>query len=1036
MTEDQLALAEIEPLVWAAGARSVAVAVARAVRSFQTFDPLHEVVVVTPAGPTADTVRSLLPAVAEGGGIAGLRFTTVPDLALDLAEPGIRRARPVTSLLLSAAVAHELRVACPPVLAGQARQPATVAAITRAAERLGSLPSGPAATAVLEALGATSVVRKAIVQVAWRARTALRSGGLRDEGLTLASATTALTDGAARVAPLVVVVTDVFPPAHARFVAQLLRARPAHVIVATVPSEGDVDRLDQLRAFVDVSQPPVGAIGGPAQVVSCPDQDEEAREVVRRVLGLVTGPRVAAPQQVAVLYPPHAGYGRRLRDEMNRAGLAWSGPAPETLASSLAGQVLRTLVDCLVDGADRVRVLRLVSLAPRWTTGRAGPRPVHDWQALCRRLGLVRADDWDRAIARLHTERQARMARRGDGSSPPSRHDDRETVVLGQLVSLAGDLTARAARLRSADTWAAVVDLLVAALEAHVGTEAWRDQAWAEAPAWQRRAAVRVERAVRSLGALDELGSSARPDLDGLGALVATLLEAPAPNQGGAGVRLLPLAAGVCLDAQHVFVVGVNEGVLPGSAVDDVLVDRHLPPVASRWVAHRAWQLQRDQRAWRALLGGDASVVATYARTDLRRGGLQYPSAWLAGLPASSVVEHRSHADGVHLGEAATMAELLARAPDLAATLVGRRALRRRAVALRSRLADGPTVFDGCIGPHENHHPARRAQTITAFERYGVCPVHHLMSHVFGARVEDDAIDVVEISALDKGSLVHAVLEVVAAEWLALAEGDRPPWLAGPHLGQVVGRTAHVLDELADQLRAENRLGHAAVWRVEREFALDAIRRSLELDVADGARPLAVEHAFGGGRAQPSMVVPTSVGPVAFDGRIDRVDQLSGGVVRVTDFKTSNAAKRKSVSRSDPTERGTKLQLPLYARVAARDFGDAAQTAVGASVVMRYLYLRRGLAEPAELGGNVDPDFLAAVDRTASAMAQGRFTPAEPDQMYGCESCSPDGLGLEAVAARAAACRPIEEGPVDTDPFDIEVDPIAPDVALHGSDGA
>src|SRR5262245_32033780 len=95
---------------WAAPGQQTVAAVAAAVRELQAGAPLRSVVVLTPPGSTAATLRRLLPSVAAstGGrvtvGIAGIRFTTVPDLALDLAPAPVRRSRPITPLLLTAAV--------------------------------------------------------------------------------------------------------------------------------------------------------------------------------------------------------------------------------------------------------------------------------------------------------------------------------------------------------------------------------------------------------------------------------------------------------------------------------------------------------------------------------------------------------------------------------------------------------------------------------------------------------------------------------------------------------------------------------------------------------------------------------------------------------------------------------------------------------------------------------------------------------------------------------------------------------------------
>ena len=129
--------------------------------------------VVTPPGSTASTLRRLLPAV-DGTGIAGIRFTTVPDVALDLAPADVRLRRPVTPLLLTAAVHDELAQRCPAPLLAVKDHPATVDALVQAADRLGNIDLAGDSAAVAADLAQGSDVRRAMVAVAVAARRAIR----------------------------------------------------------------------------------------------------------------------------------------------------------------------------------------------------------------------------------------------------------------------------------------------------------------------------------------------------------------------------------------------------------------------------------------------------------------------------------------------------------------------------------------------------------------------------------------------------------------------------------------------------------------------------------------------------------------------------------------------------------------------------------------------------------------------------------------------------------------------------------------------
>ena len=154
---------------WAQPGRETVAAVAAAVRELQGPNPLRSVIVVTPPGSTASTLRRLLPSI-DGRGIAGIRFTTVPDLALDLSPAEVRRRRPVTPLLLTAAVHEQLEHHCPSVLAGVRRHPATVDVLVQAADRLRAVTIADDQAAVAEGLAQGSDVRRALVSVAVAAR--------------------------------------------------------------------------------------------------------------------------------------------------------------------------------------------------------------------------------------------------------------------------------------------------------------------------------------------------------------------------------------------------------------------------------------------------------------------------------------------------------------------------------------------------------------------------------------------------------------------------------------------------------------------------------------------------------------------------------------------------------------------------------------------------------------------------------------------------------------------------------------------------
>ena len=341
-------------------------------------------------------------------------------------------------------------------------------------------------------------------------------------------------------------------------------------------------------------------------------------------------------------------YRRPVRDELQRAAIAWSGGAVERLSGSIAGQALRHIVDGIVGRWDRPNVFRLLSVAPLYPLGDLGaPRRVGQWTTLCRRLSLVTESDWDRADEAMTAANVARRQRwsSDDPSGAPTARETADREGLDRLLKLVERLRNQSKRVGRAKTWAAAAKELSVILADHIGVPTWRERAWADGPAWQRNAADHVERVVAGLAELDHQGIAVPFTASTMRQVLGTLLDTPVRRRGDAAgaVSIADIGGAVCIDASRVFVVGLNEGVLPASTTDDLLLGRDLPEIAAAVIEGPRVLASRAERAWNALLHSDATVTATFARTDLRRGGEVYPSPLLIGMP---VEHHQSHAEG------------------------------------------------------------------------------------------------------------------------------------------------------------------------------------------------------------------------------------------------------------------------------------------------------------------------------------------------------------------------------------------------------
>ena len=166
----------------------------------------------------------------------------------------------------------------------------------------------------------------------------------------------------------------------------------------------------------------------------------------------------------------------------------------------------------------------------------------------------------------------------------------------------------------------------------------WRERAWADGPAWQRNAADHVERIVAGLAELDHDGIAVPFTAATMRQVVGTLLDTPVRRRGDAAgaVSIADIGGAVCIDAAHVFVVGLNEGVLPASTADDLLLGRDLPEAAAAVIEGPRAPASRAERAWHALLHSDA--------ISHRDVGAHRSAPWRRGVPVTVAGRHADRA--------------------------------------------------------------------------------------------------------------------------------------------------------------------------------------------------------------------------------------------------------------------------------------------------------------------------------------------------------------------------------------------------------
>ncbi|MGH9066141.1 MAG: PD-(D/E)XK nuclease family protein, partial [Acidimicrobiales bacterium] len=844
---------------------------------------------------------------------------------------------------IRAALAEE-----PGVFAPVAANAATEAALVGAYRELRDL-SGEA----LDALAAQGRRAGDVVALHHRARGRLAPGFYDEEDLMDAAAEV-LAGGSGAGSDLGTVVVYL-PERLSRHGAGLIRAASrATEVVVLAGTTGDpaadaevvasIDRLGVTASAPGPARPPV-APDGRTRLLTATDADEEAREAARAV---VRAARDGVPlDRMAILHSTHQPYARLVHEHLQAAGIPANGTAVAPLAGRTAARTLLGVMALPEGGFARHDVFAWLSAGPVLCDGR--PVPVSAWERVSREAGVVAGrDDWDARLANLAGELEARAeAAEADPDQAPSRaargraEAGRARDLRAFVLGLVDDLAGAAAAPRP---WADHAGWALALLEGLLG-DPGRHRAW---PTAELRAADALEVAIHRLGALD--GIEEPVGLEVFTRTLRTELEADRGGVGrlGEGVLVGSMSMGVGLDLDLVVVLGLAEGCFPTPVGEDSLLPDHERRAAGGELALAAGRVQADHRHLLANLAGSREAVLCVPRGDLRRAAGLVASRW--ALEAGSGLAGRrlwsedlggtdcdwaEHIASFEAGlcrsevpatdqEHRLRALLAAGADPLAPGSAARRGdpvLDAGAEVVACRASPRFTRFDGNLVGVGVASPVGAVVSATRLERWALCPFSYLVEVLLGAPPVENPEDHLQITALDRGRLVHEVLERFMTEVLARPRPDQPgpgePW--GPSDRE---RLAAIAWEVGAEFEARGLTGRPIFWRRDRAHIASELARVLDLDDAwrreRRTRPLAAEVAFGFPSSHlPAVAVALADGrELAFRGRADRIDQGEAASLHILDYKTGRSNGFSALCEDDPDLGGTKLQLAVYGAAA------------------------------------------------------------------------------------------------------------------------
>ena len=716
---------------------------------------------------------------------------------------------------------------------------------------------------------------------------------------------------------------------------------------------------DALRPALGAPQPaeadgaPPPLLPGEARLHVAPTAHEELRRVIRRIAQTAEEERVPF-HRMAVLYRIERPYAALALEELRLAGIPTAGPDRETLAGTGVGRALLGALELADGGLQRADVMAWLTGCPVRPPGLRGAAfSPSRWDALTKRAGIVGGLEQWRSRLAFYAE---------------SQRKDAESGRRGEEVS-----EARAARMRAeaeeAERVLAFVEDLAHAIEPPPDGSKWGKFCdWAAGllerylvpnlSDTEQAARDKIGRALDELRAADAIGPGAA--LGEFRQAVADALRAPVGHQGttGQGVFVASVGAAAGMTFDRAWFVGMIEGGMPPSVPPDPLLpeqDWREAGGGSRF----AQRVAAERYDYLSALAAAPRREMSYPAADAGSQRVAHPSRWL--VEQASVLEGAAVYAGtlLKLGErpwlsvdespvhalTRTGESALADAHDYALRrllqwkhagralsehpFAGEGALNRAARMSHKRSLARLTEYDGNLsGLAEEGGFGRRlgesAMSATSLETWAACPFRYFLAHVLRLGALEAPEEALSITPLERGGLVHTVLERFVNE--AVESGNLPapdaPWGE-----QCRRRLREIAEEEFRAAEARGVTGKRVLWNIEQENILADLETFLEEDAArreaHGTGSVLVEAGFGFG-AEGAAVADDATG-VRFRGYIDRIDvSADGKSAFVLDYKTGSPRPFEALD-ADPIDRGKHLQLGVYS-LAARRLAPGAET--------------------------------------------------------------------------------------------------------------
>ena len=997
---------------------------ARLLHDVKSQDVFAPVCVIVPSNYVAVTLRRELatgsygPTSWVGSGLVGTDFLTSYRLAEAAAGHSFlaQERQPIRGVVIGAAIRQVLSDN-PGIFEPIAHHGATERELVRVYRELRDLEEGD-----LNLLASTGERGSEVVRVCGAANQLLQDNWF-DE-FDLFRSTDLAMEKVSDFGRLVLFLPQRLANTETAFLSRLSEVISITALIGLTGSEeADRDSNRFANLFNTQRLPSNVAPASVNTVISVSDSDDEVRTTVRAVIGLLDQGVTAS--EIAVLYPHRTPYARLLEEHLNDSAVSFSGVSSRTVADSMVGRFVRSLLALPDKNLNIDAVLDFLSSSQiRIHVDSPLSTPSVSWSQAAIAAGVSAGlDDWSERLCR-HKEQLAATAekeriRNGDDSHS-SRYEIRAQEV-NDLVAFVTELNQVVDPENLPTDWVGLCSWLRQAIERYLGTN--------NQVGPHNGDLLAVEQV------LDQLQNLSRIEPTTTFSVFRRSLETQLEDQSerigklGQGVLVGDMRQAWGLNFEHTFILGLAEGTFPSAPRKNGVISDEDRSHLNGALSISRDVINDDHRRFLAAVASSNENTVLFPRGDLRQHKENYPARWLEqmadrmGAPSlneafmdpkhSWAIHQPSFISGLRNSnfpaspqefDLASLLDSRDEDQDLAAVLLNNTSsFEAGRQLIDSRTSSSFTRFDGNLSGLVNPTTVRtNVLSPTRLKQWVDCPHSYFMRHVLGVDEPESFRHEFRISPLIRGSLIHEAADRFFRDQISKGTPPGPDRQYNEHdilLMRQIGM------EVATELETQGLVGRPLFWNRDREQLLNDLVGILKFDHQREIRGtvVATELKFGlpDGDFPPLKHTLPSGRTVNFRGSVDRVEKTRTGTLVVVDYKTGKLDSYKELSPENPILGGSQLQLPLYAAAANSYLGEGIdETHAGYWFTSdSQKWATRGYL----VSDNVLDAFDEAMDVIVDGIEGGLFPPkAAPSSskwtgVGKCVFCDPDALGTREI---------------------------------------